>query len=426
MSHTNVFDELKWRDVIYDATPEIEELLGKEKISLYCGFDPTADSLHVGSLMPVMGLARMQRYGHRPVALVGGGTGLIGDPSGKSQERTLMTTEEVEANLNGIKAQLEKFLDFGSGPASAVIDNNARWLCEMSAIDFMRDTGKYFTINYMLAKESVKRRIDSEEGLSYTEFSYMLLQAHDYRVLHDKYDCVLQIGGSDQWGNILSGADLIRRMRSKKAHGLVFPLVTNSSGTKFGKTESGTIWLDPERTSPYKFYQFWLNTDDRDVVTYLKYFTWLDQEAIQELQKSVEESPGARGAQKVLAEEVTRQVHGEESLQRALQASDILFGGDMSALSTKDILEIFEDVPSQELGRNLFEGDGINIIDLLDQTGVTASKGEARRLLKGGGVRLNNNRIDDADTMVTTTDAIDERLLVLRKGKKNYHLVEIR
>ncbi len=426
MSHTNVFDELKWRDVIYDATPEIEELLGKEKISLYCGFDPTADSLHVGSLMPVMGLARMQRYGHRPVALVGGGTGLIGDPSGKSQERTLMTTEEVEANLNGIKAQLEKFLDFGSGPASAVIDNNARWLCEMSAIDFMRDTGKYFTINYMLAKESVKRRIDSEEGLSYTEFSYMLLQAHDYRVLHDKYDCVLQIGGSDQWGNILSGADLIRRMRSKKAHGLVFPLVTNSSGTKFGKTESGTIWLDPERTSPYKFYQFWLNTDDRDVVTYLKYFTWLDQEAIQELQKSVEESPGARGAQKVLAEEVTRQVHGEESLQRALQASDILFGGDMSALSTKDILEIFEDVPSQELGRNLFEGEGINIIDLLDQTGVTASKGEARRLLKGGGVRLNNNRIDDADTMVTTTDAIDERLLVLRKGKKNYHLVEIR
>lgn len=426
MSQANVYDELKWRGVIYDATPEVEELLGREKISLYCGFDPTADSLHVGSLMPIMGLARLQRFGHRPIALVGGGTGLIGDPSGKSQERTLLTQEQVEANLSGIRSQLERFLDFDAGPSSAVMENNARWLCEISAIDFMRDTGKYFTINYMLAKESVKRRLESEDGLSYTEFSYMLLQAHDYRVLYDKYECVLQVGGSDQWGNILSGADLVRRVRGGQAHGLVFPLVTSSSGAKFGKTEAGTVWLDPERTSPYKFYQFWLNTDDRDVVTYLKYFTWLDRDAIGELEASVTNNPGARTAQKVLAEEVTRQVHGEDSLQRAIQASRILFGGDMSALSVDDIYEIFEDVPSRELGRDLFAGEGINIIDLLDETGVTESKGEARRLVKGGGVRLNNNKIDSAEQMVRVSDAIDERLLVLRKGKKNYHLVELK
>ena len=425
MSDSNVYDELDWRGVVFDATPEVRDLLGSQKISLYCGFDPTADSLHVGSLMPVMGLARMQRFGHRPVALVGGGTGLIGDPSGKSQERTLLTREQVEANLEGIRSQLERFLDFGAGEASAVIDNNARWLCEMSAVDFMRDTGKYFTVNYMLAKESVKRRLATEDGLSYTEFSYMLLQAHDFLVLHDEYNCVLQIGGSDQWGNILSGTDLIRRVRSKRTHGLVFPLVTSSTGAKFGKTESGTVWLDAERTSPYKFYQFWLNTDDRDVVKYLKYFTWLNREEIDGLASELESNPGARQAHRRLAEEVTRQVHGDTELHRAIQASQILFGGDMSQLSLRDVMEIFEDVPSNDLERDRFEGDGISIVDLLDEVGVVSSKGEARRLLKGGGVRLNNNPIDE-NKLVRTSDAIDERLLVLRKGKKNYHLVEIR
>jgi tyrosyl-tRNA synthetase len=335
-----------------------------------------------------------------------------------------MTPEIVEANLQGIKSQLERFLDFDSGDSSAIIDNNARWLCEMSAVDFMRDTGKYFTVNYMLSKESVKRRIGSEEGLSYTEFSYMLLQAHDFLVLNDRYDCVLQIGGSDQWGNILSGADLIRRVRSKRAHGLVFPLVTSSSGAKFGKTEAGTVWLDPERTSPYKFYQFWLNTDDRDVVKYLKFFTWLGREEITELEEEVVTNPGRRQAQKKLAEEVTRQVHGESELQKAIQASAILFGGDMSALNLRDVKEIFEDVPSQEMGKNLFAGDGITIVDLLADAGVTTSRGEARRLLKGGGVRLNNVQIDES-RMVTAHDAIDEQVLVLRKGKKNYYLIEI-
>jgi len=262
----NIQDEFEWRGLLYDSTPELREILGRESLTAYIGFDPTASSLHVGSLLPILGLARLQKFGHRPIALVGGGTGLIGDPSGKTEERKLLSAGDVSANLEGIRAQLESFLDFSHAENSAVMVNNLDWLGKLSLIDFLRDTGKHFTVNYMLAKESVKRRIESEDGISYTEFTYMMLQAYDFLALNEREDCTLQLGGSDQWGNILAGADLVRRVRGERVHGLVFPLVTNSSGTKFGKTEAGTVWLDPERTSPYRFYQFWLNTDDRDVV----------------------------------------------------------------------------------------------------------------------------------------------------------------
>src|SRR5262245_7566288 len=274
----DLYGELTWRGLVYDATEGVRDVLAHERLTGYIGFDPTARSLHVGSLLVMMALAHMQRHGHSPIALVGGGTGLIGDPSGKTVERQLLTLEQVQANVEGIRAQLGRFLDFGAGPNRARLLDNAEWLTALSAIDFMRDVGKHFTINALLAKESVRRRIESEEGISYTEFSYTLLQAYDYLVLHDRFACTLQMGGSDQWGNITAGMDLIRRIRGKKAHGLVLPLVTTSAGTKFGKTEAGTIWLDPELTSPYEFYQFWLNADDRDAVKYLKFFTFLDAE----------------------------------------------------------------------------------------------------------------------------------------------------
>ena len=285
---SNVFDELEWRGLVYDSTQGARDLLAREKVAAYSGFDPTASSLHVGHLMQMMTLARLQRMGHSPIALVGGGTGLIGDPSGKSVERTLLNKEDAEANVRGIRGQLERFLDFDAPSNHAQLADNAEWLTVMTAMEFLRDVGKYFTVNYLLAKESVKRRIESEEGISYTEFSYSLLQAYDFLVLHDRFNCRLQIGGSDQWGNIVAGTDLIRKLRGIQAHGLVTPLLIASSGTKFGKTESGTVWLDPERTSPFRFYQFWLNTDDRDVVTYLKFFTFRSQEEIRELERETQ------------------------------------------------------------------------------------------------------------------------------------------
>src|SRR5256886_7232723 len=315
----NLFDEFQWRGMIHEATPELKQVLDEEKLTAYIGFDPSAASLHVGSLLPVMGLARLQKFGHTPIAIAGGGTGLIGDPSGKTKERQLLTTEQVEENLVGIKEQLSHFLDFNAKENPARIVNNADWLGPITMMEFLRDVGKYFTVNNLLGKEAISRRLESDEGISFTEFSYPLLQAYDYLVLYDRYKCTLQMGGSDQWGNILAGIDLIRRLRSARTHGLVFPLVTTAAGVKFGKTEAGAVWLDPELTSPYRFYQFWLNTDDRDVIVYLKFFTWLSQEEIGKLEESVRAEPEKRTAQRELARQVTAMVHGQTELEKALR-----------------------------------------------------------------------------------------------------------
>src|SRR5436190_7546327 len=347
----NLFDEFQWRGMIHEATPELKQVLGEEKLTAYIGFDPSAASLHVGNLLPVMGLDRLQKFGHTPIAIAGGGTGLIGDPSGKTKERRLLTHEQVEENLLGIKEQLSRFLDFEAANNPAQIINNADWLVPISMMEFLRDVGKYFTVNNLLAKEAIRRRLESDDGISFTEFSYPLLQAYDFLVLYDRYQCILQMGGSDQWGNILAGIDLIRRLRSARAHGLVFPLVVTSSGVKFGKTEAGAVWLDPQLTSPYRFYQFWLNTDDRDVITYLKYFTWLSREEIAELEAGVRTEAETRKAQKVLARQVTSMLHGETELEKAVRASEVLFGKEMSGLSVSDVLDIFADVPSTEISK---------------------------------------------------------------------------
>src|SRR5438067_13618659 len=320
----NIYDEFQWRGMLYEATPDLREVLANEKLTAYIGFDPSAASLHVGNLLPVMGLARLQRFGHTPIAIAGGGTGLIGDPSGKTKERQLLTHEQVDANLEGIKEQLSRFLDFNANGNPARIVNNADWLGPITMMEFLRDVGKHFTVNNLLGKEAISRRLESDEGISFTEFSYPLLQAYDYLVLYDRHRCTLQMGGSDQWGNILAGIDLIRRLRSAKTHGLVFLLVTTSSGVKFGKTEAGAVWLDAKLTSPYRFYQFWLNTDDRDVITYLKFFTWLPKEEIGALEQTVKSSPENRVAQRRLAREVTTMLHGETELEKAVRASEVL------------------------------------------------------------------------------------------------------
>lgn len=421
----NLYDEFQWRGMLHEATPDLQKILGEEKLTAYIGFDPSAASLHVGSLLPVMGLARLQRFGHTPIAIAGGGTGLIGDPSGKTKERQLLTSAEVEENLAGIKQQLSRFLDFDATANPARIINNADWLAPISMMEFLRDVGKYFTVNNLLAKEAIKRRLESEEGISFTEFSYPLLQAYDYLVLHDRHGCNLQLGGSDQWGNILAGIDLIRRLRSARAHGLVFPLVTTTAGVKFGKTEAGAVWLDAKLTSPYRFYQFWLNTDDRDAINYLKYFTWLSQEEIAALAESVQTEPEKRGAQRELARLVTSLVHGETELEKALRASEVLFGKEISGLGVQEILEIFADVPSTELEKSKLAGDGFTLTDALVVSGLAPSKGEARRLVQGGGVAINNRRASDARQVISGSDLIDGQLLVLRKGAKNYHVIKV-
>ncbi len=422
----NVYDEFDWRGVRYDATPDLKDLLATEKITAYIGFDPTASSLHVGTLMPIMGLARLQRAGHSPIALVGGGTGLIGDPSGKTKERQLLSKAQVEENIAGIRSQLEPFLDFEAASNPAKIVNNHDWLGSLALIDFLRDTGKHFTVNYMMAKESVKRRLGSDDGISYTEFTYMLLQAYDFMVLNERYDCVLQAGGSDQWGNILAGAELIRRVHGRKAHGLVYPLVTSASGIKFGKTEAGTIWLDPNRTSPYRFYQFWLNTDDADVINYLKYFTWMDASEIDMLAHEMDAAPHLRSAQRTLGQHVTTMVHGQTAYDRAIQASQVLFGkGDIRSLTLAEITDIFDDVPSVTLPKEDFSGEGKGLLDLLREAGATKSNGEARRLIQGGGVTLNGERLSDPNARITVDNALEGKILVLRKGRKKYHLVKL-
>ena len=421
----NLYDEFDWRGMLYEATPELRDVLAKEKVTAYIGFDPSAPSLHVGSLLPIMGLARLQRLGHTPIAIAGGGTGLIGDPSGKTKERMLLTNEQVEENLVGIKEQLSHFLDFNATENPARIINNADWLASITMMEFLREVGKYFTVNNLLGKEAISRRLESEEGISFTEFTYPLLQAYDYLVLFDRYKCTLQMGGSDQWGNILAGTDLIRRLRGARAHALVFPLVTTTAGVKFGKTEAGAVWLDARLTSPYRFYQFWLNTDDRDVIPYLKFFTWLSKDEIDELEQKVKAEPEKREAQRRLAREVTTMLHGETELEKATRASEVLFGKEISGLSVDQIVDIFADVPSTEIEKSKIDGDGFTLSDALVVAGLAPSKGEAKRLVQGGGVALNNVRADDPRKSLSASDFIDGQVLVLRKGAKHYHLIRV-
>jgi tyrosyl-tRNA synthetase len=421
----NAFEELKWRGMLFDYVEGIDRVLDQQKVTVYNGFDATADSLHVGHMVPLLALARLQRFGHHPIALAGGGTSMIGDPSGKSAERQLLSHQIIEENVESIKGQLAHFLDFDVKTNPARVLNNASWLMELKLVNFLRDIGKHFTINYMLAKDSVKSRIEREEGISYTEFSYMLLQSYDFLYLNQHENCILQTGGSDQWGNITAGTELVRRVTGNSVYGMVYPLITKSDGTKFGKTESGSVWLKAERTSPFKFYQFWMNTDDKDVINYLKFFTFLPQEEIAELEVSVNERPESREAQKRLAKEITTIVHGETALSSAEQATQVLFGGSLEGLSGKEIEEIFEEVPSTNLTRDVLEGEGMSIIDLLVDGGVTKSKGEARRSIQEGGINLNNLRVTEIDRMVTAQELIDGKYLILRKGRKNYYLVKV-
>jgi len=411
--------------MVYDATEGLADLFANERVTAYIGFDPTASSLHVGSLMTLMALARLQRFGHFPIAVVGGGTGTIGDPSGKSQERTLLSLDEIEENVAGIREQLSRFLDFDSPVNPARIANNADWLAGIDLLGFLRDTGKFFTVNYMLQKESVHRRLESEDGISYTEFSYLLLQARDFLELFDRYGCTLQMGGSDQWGNITAGIDLVRKLRGKKAHGLVWPLMTAASGAKFGKTEAGTIWLDAARTPAFKFYQFWLNTEDRDVIPYLKSFTFLERASIDALESVTTSAPAEREAQRVLARELTALVHGRDRVARAEHASALLFGEDIATLDADDVLAVFDDVPSTELPAEELAGDGIGVVDLVARVRLAASKSEARRLVESGGVYVNNRRMPDPRARLTRDHAISGRLFVLRKGQKQNHLVRL-
>jgi tyrosyl-tRNA synthetase len=418
----DLYSELEWRGLVYDATEGVRDVLARETVTGYIGFDPTAASLHVGSLLQIIALAHLQRHGHAPIAVVGGGTGLIGDPSGKTVERQLLTAEKVQTNVEGIRGQLARFLDFESASAPARLVDNAEWLTKLSAVDFMRDVGKHFTINAMLAKESVKRRIESEEGISYTEFSYALLQAYDYLVLYDRFGCTLQMGGSDQWGNITAGMDLIRRVRAGKAHGLVLPLITTSAGTKFGKTEAGTIWLDPQLTKPYEFYQFWLNAEDRDAVRYLKFFTFIDEPRISEVEQAGAREPEKRHAQRELAREVTRLVHGDAAVREAEAASEKLFGGDIAGMSVGELLQVFANVPSKTIAP---QADGWKLVSLLTEMGLTASNSEATRLIRSGGIYVNERRITDEKERLSAAQAIDGQLFVIRKGKKDNFIVRI-
>lgn len=417
-----LLEDLTYRGLIYQTTDQekLDQRLEQKPIVLYCGFDPTADSLHIGHLLPILILRRFQQYGHQPIALVGGGTGLIGDPSGKVSERTLNTKEVVQGYSNRIRAQLSRFLDFEKEGNPALLANNYDWLGELEFIPFLRDVGKHFPLNYMLAKESVNSRL--EKGISFTEFSYMILQAYDYLELHRRFGCELQVGGSDQWGNITAGTELIRKTGSKsdELFGLTIPLVTKSDGTKFGKTEGGAVWLDAEKTSPYLFYQFWLNTDDADVIKYLKYFTFLPKDQIEELAEAVKTAPEKRQAGRALAEEMTKLVHGEQALFRAQNITTALFQGKVSTLSSSEIAEGFQDVPSSTI-----EGTDIPLVDVLIQAGAAKSKREAREFIQNGAVTVNDERVTDTSVLVNTLNAIDDKYLVIRRGKKKYFLAEL-
>lgn len=424
-----LLEELAWRGLAYQHTDGLAELLSGSSVSAYCGFDPTAPSLHAGNLVPIMGLVHLQRYGHRPLALVGGGTGLIGDPSGRTAERQLNTIETVEENLRGIGSQLERFLDF-SGPSGARLINNADWLLPLGAIEFMREVGKHFTVNYMMAKESVKSRL--EAGISYTEFSYMLLQAYDYLELYRREGVRLQIGASDQWGNITAGTELIRRVDGGDAHGLTHPLLTTSAGTKFGKSAAGAVWLDPKRTSPYRFFQFWINAEDAEVAKYLRFFTLLSREEIAALERATVERPEKREAQQVLAADVTARVHGAEAARLAAEVSGVLFGGgSATGLSLKALEALREEIPFLAVDRaasaegQVAGGTAADALELFVAAGMVPSKGAARRLLEQGGLYVNGVRLGATDRQLGEDRLLPGRHLLLRKGAREYALVRL-
>ena len=420
----DVFDELRWRGLVHQVTDDaLGEKLSGERFTVYHGIDMTADSLHVGSLVGVLVLRRFQEHGHRPVVLLGAGTTRIGDPSGKRAERPLLSPEQIAVHTAGIRAQLERLLK--PEPAPVIVDNTD-WLAPMPLLDFLRDVGKHFTVNAMLAKESVKARFaEAEVGISFTEFSYMLLQAYDYLHLFDTERCRLQIGGSDQWGNITAGIDLIRKKRSEEAYGLTWPLITKADGTKFGKSEAGNVWLDPARTSPYEFFQFWLNTDDRDVGPYLRTFTGLGDEEIADLEAGLAASAGERAAHRTLAQEVTALIHGRPAAEAAAKAAAALFGGDLRDLDEATLAQVFADAPSSELARDRLEA-GVPLVDLLAETALVASKSAARQGMSQGGVSLNGLREADLDRRVGPQDLLAGGFLVLRRGKRSYHVVHVR
>ncbi len=423
-----MIEELRWRGLLADATEHAAAALSVGQVAGYVGFDPTASSLHVGSLVPIMGLVHLQRAGHCPIALVGGGTGLIGDPSGKTRERALLDRLTMEENAEGIRRQLASFLDFEAASNPARMANNLDWLDGLGLVDFLRDVGKHFSVNAMLRKESVKRRLEDEEaGISFTEFSYQLLQAYDFLELSRRHGCTLQMGGSDQWGNITAGIDLVRRMGGPQCHGVVFPLLVTARGLKFGKSEAAeTVWLDPERTSPYRFYQFWLNSEDADVVRYLKLFTLLDRDEVDDLAEAVRTAPHRREAQRRLAAEVTRTVHGADGLDAALRASRILFGGSPRGLSSAEIEDVFADVPSTALARSRLEGPGAELAVVMAEAGMASSRSEARRLIRDGGVYVNGERVSATDGTLTTEDLLDGRFVVARIGKKRHFVLDAR
>ena len=430
MASRPFLEELAWRGLLSQYTEGADEALSAGQISGYCGFDPTADSLHVGNLVPIMGLVHLQRAGHRPVALVGGGTGLIGDPSGRATERPLADTAVIEANAEGIRKQLERFLDF-SGPDAASLRNNADWLVPLGAVAFLRDVGKHFSINYMLAKESVKTRL--EDGISFTEFAYMLLQAYDFLELNRRHGVTLQIGGSDQWGNITAGSELVRRTTGTSVHGVTLPLVTRADGSKFGKSESGNVWLDPGRTSPYRFYQFWINVDDRDASRYLRYFTLLEREPIEELDRAIAERPESREAQVRLALEVTSRVHGEDAAKLARDVSRLLFDrkADPRELGPAALQVLREEIPFRRLsavreaGSGTTEDGQASVLDMLVETGLVKSRGDARRQLQQGAVTINGRRLGAEDQFVTRTEALAGAWFLIRKGSREIALVEL-
>jgi tyrosyl-tRNA synthetase len=425
----NIFDELQWRGLVSDCTDaaELARRLAAGPITLYAGFDPTADSLHVGSLVPLLVLRRFQLMGHHPIAVAGGATGSVGDPSGKSAERQLLTRELLNANIAGIKPQLARWLDFEARANPARLMDNADWTAPVSYLDFLRDIGKHFSVNMMVSKESVRARMeDREAGISYTEFSYMLLQAFDFYHLCKEFNCELQIGGNDQWGNITAGIDLCRKKLGRRVFGLTQPLITKADGSKFGKTEAGTVWLDAKRTSVYKFYQYWINSDDRDVVRYLKYFTFLSRDEIEALEKQHAENPGAREAHRALARAMTDLVHGATATNEAVRASEILFGGGLDGISEGTFGEIVGEVPTKDIGRSMLDGVGLPVVELLVHSGLCPSKGQARKDLEGGGIYVNNVREANAQRVVSTSDLLFGKHLLLRKGKRNYVVVTAR
>jgi tyrosyl-tRNA synthetase len=424
----NLIEELRWRGMIQDIMPGTEEQLNKEVTTGYVGFDPTAESLHIGSLVPIILLLHLQRAGHKPIALVGGATGMVGDPSGKSEERNLLSEDVLNHNLAGIRAQLEKFLDFDPAlPNCAEIANNYDWFRNFTFLDFIRDVGKHITVNYMMSKDSVKKRLEGENGMSFTEFTYQLVQGYDFYWLHKNKNCKLQMGGSDQWGNIVTGTELIRRKSAGEAFALTCPLMTKADGGKFGKTEKGNVWLDPRKTSPYQFYQFWLNAADADAEKYMKTFTLLDRQVINALVTEHAAAPHLRTLQKRLAKEITCFVHGEDNYNFAVKASEILFSNDtadiLKALNEEQLLQVMEGVPAMEYPKAQLDA-GIDIVSFLAATNVFPSKGEAKKMLTGGGVSINKQKVEGADTTVTADLLLNGKYLLVQKGKKNYYLVK--